>query len=77
VIGYIHSMQVLGREAMAAALVVAAGLGVAAVGACIGFFAVARSAGWRRRQADRRYVRAGIRDLELYLSREQRARRPR
>jgi hypothetical protein len=77
VIGYVHAMDELGRELTQLVFVIAVVLGAAMVAACAASIAADRSAGWRRRHAERRYVRDGIRELEVYLGRAQHARRPR
>jgi len=63
-----HSLFTYGR-AFDTGLVAAGTLALIAVIACVVISVVpSRCACWRRRLAERRYVRAGLRDLEHYLS---------
>ena len=63
-----HSLFAYGR-AFDTGLVAAAALAFAAIVACVLVCVVpSRCAALRRRVAERRYVRAGLRDLEHYLS---------
>jgi hypothetical protein len=63
-----HSLFAYGR-AFDTGLIAAGALAVVAVVACTLVCVVpSRCACWRRRLAERRYVRAGLRDLEHYLS---------
>jgi hypothetical protein len=63
-----HSLFAYGR-AFDTGLIAAGGLAVVAILVCVAVSVVpSRCACWHRRLAERRYVRAGLRDLEHYLS---------
>jgi hypothetical protein len=72
-----HSLYAYGRAfdvgLMAAAAVAAAAV-IAVACACV---LPGRCAGWKRRRAQRRYVRTGMRELERYLGSAPRTRGPR
>ena len=64
----IHSLFAYGR-AFDTGLIAASALAVIAVVVCIAVCVIPSGcARWRRRLAERRYVRAGLRDLEHYLA---------
>jgi uncharacterized protein (DUF2062 family) len=66
-----QSMQSLSQygHAFDTGLIVGGLLAAAALAACIFVCALTgRCACWQRRLAERRYVRAGLRDLEHYLA---------
>jgi hypothetical protein len=66
--GSMHSLFVYGR-AFDTGLVAGALLAAVALAACILVCALpGRCASWQRRLSERRYVRAGLRDLEHYLA---------
>jgi hypothetical protein len=72
-----HSLYAYGR-AFDTGLVAAGVLVVVAVAVCVLVCVVpGRCACWHRRMAERRYVRAGLRELEHYLSAPPRTGRPR
>jgi hypothetical protein len=63
-----HSLFAYGR-AFDTGLIAASALAVVAILVCVAVSVVpSRCACWHRRLAERRYVRAGLRDLEHYLS---------
>jgi hypothetical protein len=70
-----HSLFAYGR-AFETALFAAGALAVIACLVCVAVGVLpGHCACWRRRLAERRYVRAGLRDLEHYLSAPPRTRR--
>ena len=72
-----HSLFAYGR-AFDTGLIAAGALALLAVLVCVAVCVIpSRCACWHRRLAERRYVRAGLRDLEHYLSAPPRAGRPR
>jgi hypothetical protein len=63
-----HSLSAYGR-AFDTGLLAAGALAVIAILVCVAVCLLgSHCACWRRRLAERRYVRAGLRDLEHYLS---------
>jgi hypothetical protein len=63
-----HSLSAYGR-AFDTGLLAAGALAVVAILVCVAVCLLgSHCACWRRRLAERRYVRAGLRDLEHYLS---------
>lgn len=64
----VHSLFAYGR-AFDTGLIAAGLLAAVAIALCILVSVLpSRCAHWRRRMAERRYVRAGLRDLEHYLA---------
>ena len=64
-----QSLYAYGRAFDVALIAASAAAAIAAIVSVCSYLARGRCAGWRERRAQRRYVRAGMRDLERYLTR--------
>ena len=65
----LQSLYAYGRAFDFALIAASVAAAVAAIVSLCSYAARGRCAGWRERRAQRRYVRAGMRDLERYLTR--------
>jgi cytochrome c-type biogenesis protein CcmH/NrfG len=64
-----QSLYAYGRAFDVALIAASVAAAVAAILSLCSYLARGRCEGWRERRAQRRYVRAGMRDLESYLTR--------